>query len=578
MATIGQALTAPETGWKRYDDTDSRISYNGTWVTSSGNSSYYNNLMHYSSVPGSKVLFKFYGTKLRIISQLFSVSDTDTIIMIDGIQYTYTEYSSSSNIYQALVFEITNLSLGNHIVSIITSDDCSTSKYCRLDAIDIDSNGFLIHPILNEVHNINDIKNIGDCIPCRYTTLISGQVGTFSELGTTIASLIPPTSSAIPDGSFYWVYVGKDYLGRKKFIADRNIQHSISWDTLNSAGICSELPLAYINDVDAIPKMTNNIAPSGVALASSTMTGYDAYKAFDKVDGSDSSCWISNNIATGWLEYDFDLPKIIKKYTLTHYYSTITWSPKSWTFEGWNGSSWVVLDTQTNITNWYNGSIKEFNIANNISYTKYRLNINANNGHTYIAIYKLEMFESQSKQNNFSIRLLTGGTSALDLDNEWDKIIASSTLGGTITAGDNNVWNWSNPSPASLVSTRTGPTTTNVRGYALVNTSYPTTATNLVDASNGFRPVLLVETLVVDKFLIKKDSNYYSIDPKYYDVALHSFLPLTLTGGSMPNKIDIDTFGFDDINKILSSMTSGSDTFKPIDKFDKFEIKLYKIT
>ena len=281
------------------------------------------------------------------------------------------------------------------------------------------------------VTSITNIKNIGDKILCRYTALTSGQIGKFSELGTTSAALISPTSSATPDGSFYWIYVGKDYLGRKKFIADRNIQHSISWDVINSSGIVGE-----------------KIINLGLGLATRS-----------------------------------------------------------------------------------------------------------------------------------SIRLLTGGISNTDLDNEWDKIIAKSNLGGAIIAGDTNIWNWSGIS-STTSSTGTTPANRISRGNGSVTTTNAPTglASTGVNATTGFRPVLLIEALVVDKFLIKKDSNYYSIDPKYYDVELHSFLPLTLTGVSMPNKADIDNFGFDDINKILSSITSGSDTFKPIDKFDKFEIKLYKVT
>jgi hypothetical protein len=36
-------------------------------------------------------------------------------------------------------------------------------------------------------------------------------------------------------------------------------------------------------------------------------------------------------------------------------------------------------------------------------------------------------------------------------------------------------------------------------------------------------------------------------------------------------------FGFDDLNTIITNMTKGSDTFKPIEKLgNNLEIKLYK--
>jgi hypothetical protein len=77
--------------------------------------------------------------------------------------------------------------------------------------------------------NISDMQ-IGDVIPCRYIAS-SGAVGTFSELGTCVATEIPVASSATPDGLFYFTKVDKGLL-----IADRVVQHSISWDTLNAGG------------------------------------------------------------------------------------------------------------------------------------------------------------------------------------------------------------------------------------------------------------------------------------------------------------------------------------------------------
>ena len=77
---------------------------------------------------------------------------------------------------------------------------------------------------------------VGDAIACRYTAS-SNSVGVFSELGTCTANEIPVGGSSSPDGLFYFIHVGYDHKGRKKLVADRNIQHSISWDTLNAMGI-----------------------------------------------------------------------------------------------------------------------------------------------------------------------------------------------------------------------------------------------------------------------------------------------------------------------------------------------------
>lgn len=116
----------------------------------------------------------------------------------------------------------------------------------------------------------NDLKTIkvGDYVWCKYTAN-SGEIGTFSDFAIktdaeVTGQLIPATSSATPNGYFKFICVGEDHLGRKKLIADRNIQHSISWDTLNSEGIVSGSGLllsdeAIVTLSDKINKTESNI-------------------------------------------------------------------------------------------------------------------------------------------------------------------------------------------------------------------------------------------------------------------------------------------------------------------------------
>jgi hypothetical protein len=79
-----------------------------------------------------------------------------------------------------------------------------------IDAIDIDDTGKLLHPILTEKTNIQDME-IGDCILAEY--LASGNTGgTFSKIGTATKDLIPTTSSTDPNGSFYFVKVANGLL------------------------------------------------------------------------------------------------------------------------------------------------------------------------------------------------------------------------------------------------------------------------------------------------------------------------------------------------------------------------------
>lgn len=81
------------------------------------------------------------------------------------------------------------------------------------------------------------------------------------------------------------------------------------------------------------------------------------------------------------------------------------------------------------------------------------------------------------------------------------------------------------------------------------------------------------------KYLIKQNLNYYTIKSTNYDsVTTHNFIPLNLIGGTIPNKSDIVTFGFNDLSVLTNSMTVDSDVFVPISKFDNTaELKLYKL-
>lgn len=334
MAVIGEQLTSPEEGWKRYDDTDPRFKYDGKWTVATGNSNYYNSSNHVyntTTIEKASVQFIFSGTKLRLIGRMDGVVE----IIIDDNTYSIENQRAAK--YQMLYYEKTDLALGSHKVTINYLED--TGSVTDFDAIDIDSDGKLLHP--DEVLTPNELA-IGKRIRCHYSATVSGQVGTFSGLGEETSDFIPAASSATPDGDFYFIMVNDGY-GGKKLIADRNVQHNISWDTLNSAGISSG---------------------SGLPLD---------------------------------------------------------------------------LGTQSHL---------------------------------------------------FTTRLLTGGISSSDKDNEWDLYIVNSDLNGAITPGDNEVWNWSNQYAWTSTTASTSSEARAFRGMLAASTW----ASGLTTQSRAFRPVLLVES------------------------------------------------------------------------------------
>ena len=88
--------------------------------------------------------------------------------------------------------------------------------------------------------------NIGEAITCEYTVDIDkpGTVGTFKINNASTKPLISVPAEEVPDGKFYFVCVD-EYNGKKIFIADRNVQSKISWETLNESNFCSNSGTNY---------------------------------------------------------------------------------------------------------------------------------------------------------------------------------------------------------------------------------------------------------------------------------------------------------------------------------------------
>lgn len=221
MATIGQQLSSPEPGWKRYEDDCGAIKYEGQGWFKNGS---YDTL---TSSSDGKISFKFKGTKLRILGYCWDNRSSHRIVIDDSIVRVYpNNLTRSPNI---LIYEITGLDDTIHTVEITKVDD---NQYFGIDAIDIDDTGRLYHP--DEVENISDL-DIGSRIRCHYTAS-NNTVGTFSGLGVETSDFIPPSSTSTPNGDFYFICVDRDHLDRLILIADRNIQYNIAWTTLNNSG------------------------------------------------------------------------------------------------------------------------------------------------------------------------------------------------------------------------------------------------------------------------------------------------------------------------------------------------------
>ncbi|GAE01902.1 protein containing cell adhesion domain [Clostridium botulinum B str. Osaka05] len=139
-AKIGDLLRKPEKGWKRYDDSNKNIIYEGKFDKMTNDNRYYNNTwtqLNPSSI-GSTCKFNFVGTKIRIIGAKSDISDGNISINIDNKVYHFSA-QSSHNANPLLLFESPTLQNKEHNVKI----QIHSNKYGIIDAIDVNENGEL---------------------------------------------------------------------------------------------------------------------------------------------------------------------------------------------------------------------------------------------------------------------------------------------------------------------------------------------------------------------------------------------------------------------------------------------------
>ncbi|TKH13561.1 hypothetical protein FC694_19320 [Bacillus wiedmannii] len=138
MAYIGQVLLKPETGWRRYDDNDSLITYEGKWEAKKLSTAAYGT--YHICVGESKVRFSFMGSKIRIIGCTYSGWKGTVNVEIDGKECgSYTPNTSGND--AVLLYEKNDLQYTTHNV-VLYGNGVTT-----LDALDFGEPGGLVPPI-----------------------------------------------------------------------------------------------------------------------------------------------------------------------------------------------------------------------------------------------------------------------------------------------------------------------------------------------------------------------------------------------------------------------------------------------
>ncbi|ABS41377.1 discoidin domain-containing protein [Clostridium botulinum] len=155
MATIGQQLLQPESGWKRYDDRNENINYIGNWRASMESGSLkWSGSNQISNIINDKIQFNFAGDKIRIIASTAPANSNNIEIKIDNNIIETINMKATNINYQVLVYEKTGMRNKEHFLEITNL----TNDYTVLDAIDIDENGEL-KPYDSNISSIKKYTN-----------------------------------------------------------------------------------------------------------------------------------------------------------------------------------------------------------------------------------------------------------------------------------------------------------------------------------------------------------------------------------------------------------------------------------
>ena len=210
--------------------------------------------------------------------------------------------------------------------------------------------------------------------------------------------------------------------------------------------------------VKVTPNMTSYTTPSGIVTASSENTGgRNVWLAFDGNGGTLGQLGVGG---AGWIAYEFPTPIVINAYS---WVSGTNEQPSNWTFEGWNGSSWIVLHTVTGGAASYTSPL----IGNNTAYIKYRINVSVTVTSTNRALwYEINLFEKGS-----DISATAGGT--FILNNGVTVTCTNPTYGVTCATGTCITYAGTGTSTinAHILGSTTGSATTGIRvtGTGILN-------------------------------------------------------------------------------------------------------------
>ncbi|MFJ7954526.1 Ig-like domain-containing protein [Lysinibacillus sp. NPDC096418] len=278
-----------------------------------------------------------------------------------------------------------------------------------------------------------------------------------------------------------------------------------------------------------IPIMAHSdVSAFGKASSSGNFKGTPSWKAFDgELNYHKNSAYYAwgTEAKTGWLAYEFTSPKAVSKYVIHNNGGAPETFPNTWTFEAWDGSDWVVLDSQSGVTaqDWVKNPQQSFTFENTNYYNKYRVNITLSNGAAgtvNTAICELQMMEKLSTPTEPDTESITLDKNVLELlEGSQDKLTA--TISPEDSANKNVIWSSSDESIATV--DQKGNVTAIKEGEAIItakveNTELVATATVIVK-----KPISESSSAILSITLVNGITKEYDVTSTVIDSYLNWF-------------------------------------------------------
>ncbi len=209
---------------------------------------------------------------------------------------------------------------------------------------------------------------------------------------------------------------------------------------------------------------------------SATATLGTAANAFD---GNNNSDWGSSSANTGTVTYTLSSGTAV----CDAYYIRAaggrdpTSAPATWEFQGYDGSTWITLDTRQAENGWSRGEVRFYEFSNTAGYSAYRLVVQGSNFSGAAEMWLAEVGMAEAGDSMTPFNLTASSTAGI---NDGQGFLTSDVGRAVRLLGSDGNWRW------ARIAARSSSTVVTIRlyGHAFPNTS-PITAWRLGALGEG---------------------------------------------------------------------------------------------